>query len=514
MELEKIKNCNEENMPNHYMISNKDKDKEEKYLDQNLDNMINDYNLIDIRKYLNNNNIKIIDEDDHLITDINKKDFSEKDNTSIYSSNNDNDNDNDLVMNKNYNDEYNYNPISSSKNNSSRDNNIISEPNNLYTSQKKKSNTSSSIYDNINYQYYSEQKVFNPGLVFDYSTKNSTRSLTSRHGHGNEYIEKNVESKSNNEIMDNDNNHQNNIDDINNLSSNSYCNNKGRNSLVNMVNEYCDNNSNNEDDYLVENIKDNKMTMNSFDSSQKSNKNENIKQNIIKENNIINNNYNYNDNKVEINSNSVREKTNNSEKMIFNNEEISNLLNNNKNKDKKEKEKENEECQISMNYYITSKNKNNSNSNNNNNKISSHKQNKKKNENIKIKVNNNDSKISGKNLNLNENKKLKEEKPINQNQNKNKIIENIPFQGSYIDYKKYEKYILDSNHEELLNTGNDEDIFGKCVDNIIQRSYHVYTNRQCPSCANLLSNGQSCVKCPKFHHLIKNGNNKRNKNKK
>ena len=78
MELEKIKNCNEENMPNHYMISNKDKDKEEKYLDQNLDNMINDYNLIDIRKYLNNNNIKIIDEDDHLITDINKKIFRKK----------------------------------------------------------------------------------------------------------------------------------------------------------------------------------------------------------------------------------------------------------------------------------------------------------------------------------------------------------------------------------------------------------------------------------------------------
>jgi hypothetical protein len=45
-----------------------------------------------------------------------------------------------------------------------------------------------------------------------------------------------------------DNNHQNNIDDINNLSSNSYSNNIGRNSLITlikMVNEYCDNNSNN-----------------------------------------------------------------------------------------------------------------------------------------------------------------------------------------------------------------------------------------------------------------------------
>ena len=53
----------------------------------------------------------------------------------------------------------------------------------------------------------------------------------------------------------------------------------------------------------------------------------------------------------------------------------------------------------------------------------------------------------------------------------------------------------------------EEDSFGKYVDNIINRSYHIYTNRQCPSCANLLSKGKSCIKCPKYHHLIKSGKN-------
>ena len=82
------------------------------------------------------------------------------------------------------------------------------------------------------------------------------------------------------------------------------------------------------------------------------------------------------------------------------------------------------------------------------------------------------------------------------------IIE-IPFNGNYIDYKEYEKYILENYNDELLNTGKEEDIFGQFVDNIIEKSYHIYTNRQCPSCANLLSNGKSCIKCPKYHHLIK-----------
>ena len=65
--------------------------------------------------------------------------------------------------------------------------------------------------------------------------------------------------------------------------------------------------------------------------------------------------------------------------------------------------------------------------------------------------------------------------------------------------KNYEK--KETNNE--LN--NNKIILNE--DNIINRSYRVYTNRQCPSCAVLLSKGKSCVKCPKYHHLIKSGKN-------
>ena len=90
----------------------------------------------------------------------------------------------------------------------------------------------------------------------------------------------------------------------------------------------------------------------------------------------------------------------------------------------------------------------------------------------------------------------------------------MPFNGNYIEYKEYEKYILDNNHDELLNTGKEDDIFGQYIDSIIEKSYHIYTNRQCPSCANLLTNGKSCIKCPKYHHKIKDGKLKQKKNKK
>ena len=74
---------------------------------------------------------------------------------------------------------------------------------------------------------------------------------------------------------------------------------------------------------------------------------------------------------------------------------------------------------------------------------------------------------------------------------------------NYSEYKKYEKNIIDNEDDEILEIK--DDTFGKYVDNIIQRSYRVYKNRQCPSCANLLSKGKSCIKCPKYHHLIKTG---------
>ena len=489
MELEKeyfhneMKISKNENMPEQYVL-----DKTDEYLSQNINSDVTkeNFNINEIRNYMNNNKIDIFD--DHLITEINKNNISQKENEneSLYSSNND------LVMNQNYN----YNPLYSSNNNTSEKRISTSQPNCIYTSQKRKQNISNNN-DNINYQYYSEQKVFNPGLLFDFSTKKSTRSSLS--GYDNDchekIIEKNDINNNNNEVIINQNM----------INSNSYCNNNGRSSLVNMINEYCDNNNEN---YLEDNIKDNKMTMNSFDSSQKK-----YEKNKDKEdNNYDNNDYNVN------NVNSIEEKTINSEKMNLDNEEMCNLLNcENKNNN----ENENEELQISSKYYISSKNKKEEYKTN---KVS-YKQNKndtpkvkKKNNNIINKTQNNYPKIpKQKNKEINKikikDKNIKGENEINtyEHKSKNQLLENIPFQGSYIDYKKYEKYILDNNHDEILNTGNDEDIFGQYVDSIIQRSYRVYKNRQCPSCANLLTNGKSCKECPKYHHIIKSGNNKRNK---
>ena len=81
---------------------------------------------------------------------------------------------------------------------------------------------------------------------------------------------------------------------------------------------------------------------------------------------------------------------------------------------------------------------------------------------------------------------------------------NNKVKNNYIGYKEYEKKIIDKE-DEIFDVEIEEDTFGKYVDNIIKRSYHVYKNRQCPSCANLLSKGKSCIKCPKYHHLINSG---------
>ena len=78
--------------------------------------------------------------------------------------------------------------------------------------------------------------------------------------------------------------------------------------------------------------------------------------------------------------------------------------------------------------------------------------------------------------------------------------------------KKEKNYLERRANEKNIEIDNEgvfmeikEDTFGKYVDNIINRSYRVYKNRQCPSCAMLLSKGKSCIKCPKYHHLIKTG---------
>ena len=100
---------------------------------------------------------------------------------------------------------------------------------------------------------------------------------------------------------------------------------------------------------------------------------------------------------------------------------------------------------------------------------------------------------------------------IKEEECKNEIIEdnkamkqsNNKIEKNYLKYKEYERNIIEKE-DEIFNDEIEEDAFGKYVDNIIKRSYHVYSNRQCPSCANLLSKGKSCIKCPKYHHLIKN----------
>ena len=119
-------------------------------------------------------------------------------------------------------------------------------------------------------------------------------------------------------------------------------------------------------------------------------------------------------------------------------------------------------------------------------------------------------------LNDNNKEKIWEEKEhniINQREEckKEEIEKSKPIQNSnnkiknnYLGYKEYEKIIIEEEYENF-NIEIEEDTFGKYVDNIIKRSYHVYTNRQCPSCANLLSKGKSCIRCPKYHHLMKLG---------
>ena len=415
-------------------------------IEHNLNSM-NKFDINEMRNYMNNN--KTNSSENHLITDINVNNLSFKDKDksknieSLESSNN-----NELVMNQNYN--YNPKPFSNnssqqyySNNNEIIHNNILSIS---YPDFNKYNNTD-------NYQYYSEQKAFNPALLIDFSTKKSTRSSNSHY-----------ENENDNEIG---------------VKDEIICKNGGRSSLTNMINDYIDYNGFDENE---NNIKDNKMTMNSFDSPEKNNDSDFID----------NDNVNYeenNNNNVELSGN--KNKTINSEKMNLNNEEINNLL---KDKNENENLNENEEMQLSGNY-ISSKN-------------SKNKKEKNKIKNIDI----NNAILKEKKISSDDNV----DKIVN-NMNiikKNKILKEIPFQGNYIEYKEYEKYIIGNNHDELLNTGNEEDIFGNFVDNIIKKSYHVYTNRQCPSCANLLTNGKSCVNCPKYHHLIKNGKNKKIKNKK
>jgi hypothetical protein len=98
---------------------------------------------------------------------------------------------------------------------------------------------------------------------------------------------------------------------------------------------------------------------------------------------------------------------------------------------------------------------------------------------------------------------------INKTKDKNKDKEELQSTSKKNKEKNFLQYKLNEKNNDTYNEVDfleiKEDIFGKYVDNIIKRSYHVYKNRQCPSCAILLSKGKSCTKCPKYHHLIKKG---------
>ena len=98
---------------------------------------------------------------------------------------------------------------------------------------------------------------------------------------------------------------------------------------------------------------------------------------------------------------------------------------------------------------------------------------------------------------------------INYIRDKDKDKEGLQSSSKKKKEKNYLECRVNEKNIEIDNEGVSmeikEDTFGKYVDNIINRSYRVYKNRQCPSCAMLLSKGKSCIKCPKYHHLIKTG---------
>ena len=114
----------------------------------------------------------------------------------------------------------------------------------------------------------------------------------------------------------------------------------------------------------------------------------------------------------------------------------------------------------------------------------------------------------------NEIEKLQKEKQIleqdiNKEKMENKTMQinkpkKVPLSiGSYYEFKEYEKKII-TNEEMPYEMENSKDILGEFVDKVIERSYNLYKNRYCSTCAKLLSNGQSTKRCPKNHHRLKN----------
>ena len=113
---------------------------------------------------------------------------------------------------------------------------------------------------------------------------------------------------------------------------------------------------------------------------------------------------------------------------------------------------------------------------------------------------------------------LKEaKKSYKSNQSMKRSKQKLPFQKpDYTNYKEYEKQILSNMMDDQLfeGIGTRQDILGEFVDKVLDRSLYVYRNRNCHTCAKLLSMGKSTQKCPKCHHLLRDLHSMRQKNKK
>ena len=97
-----------------------------------------------------------------------------------------------------------------------------------------------------------------------------------------------------------------------------------------------------------------------------------------------------------------------------------------------------------------------------------------------------------------------------------KTKQKSPFKKyDYTNYRDYEKKILSNMMDDQLfgGIGTTKDILGTFVDKVLDRSLYVYRNRNCHTCAKLLSMGKSTQKCPKCHHLLRELDNQRKKNK-
>ena len=98
-----------------------------------------------------------------------------------------------------------------------------------------------------------------------------------------------------------------------------------------------------------------------------------------------------------------------------------------------------------------------------------------------------------------------------------KVKQNSPFKkNDYTNYKQYEKEILKNMMDDQLfyGIGTRKDILGEFVDKVLERSLYIYKNRNCHTCAKLLNMGKSTKFCPKCHHLLKEMDKQRKKNKK